>query len=472
VSLESFEAASDGGAARAVEKMRDASRRTALHFAANQGQAECVGILLDACSTAVDARDEDGATPLIMAVLGKSDGALACVDMLLARGADVNARREREMDSALHIAARHGFVEAVERLVAAGADQAVHSIVGTPLHEAAAEGNVGVVEAVLAALPKPDEWLAAPGSRGATPLVLAAAAGHEEACVALVKAGSPLLHRADAGLTALHLLAAQGMAAAAHAVIERGEAGREAARVANDDGMVPVQMAAAAGHHEVVERLWDASADAVEPTTPIELVEAERARAASEMSSAPASSSAAPAAEVGQEDADAADSFVTPEGETSAEGAATALELKGKGNEHFVAGRFAEAEASYTAAVEADPRNAVFRLNRSAARIKLRNYLGAVADAVVARKIDSTLAKAYYREGTARMALRQFEEAAMAFFEGTRVTETKELKSGFEEAVRRGKEYHQKKQTKQFEEEESRRKHAAAAEGVFRAKLV
>jgi ankyrin repeat protein len=66
----------------------------------------------------VDARDEDGRTPLISAVLGGSVGLLG---LLLESGADINAR-DREGWTALHFAAQEHEVEIARILVARGAD--------------------------------------------------------------------------------------------------------------------------------------------------------------------------------------------------------------------------------------------------------------------------------------------------------------------------------------------------------------
>jgi uncharacterized protein len=66
----------------------------------------------------VDARDEDGRTPLFSAVLG---GSVGLVGLLLESGANINAR-DKEGWTALHFAAQEYELEIARILVARGAD--------------------------------------------------------------------------------------------------------------------------------------------------------------------------------------------------------------------------------------------------------------------------------------------------------------------------------------------------------------
>ncbi|KAA0164927.1 hypothetical protein FNF28_03661 [Cafeteria roenbergensis] len=434
VSLESFEAARDGGAKAAVLGMRDAHRRTALHFAANQGHSGCIRIMLEHCKDAANAADEDGATPLIMAVLGRAPGAIDCVETLIEFGADVNARREREMDTALHIASRNGFMPAVERLLAASADPTLHSVVGTALHEAAAEGETAAVNAIIKSVGSHPAWLSVPGPRSATPLLLAATAGHEDASRALLK-----------------------------------------------------------GHSSVAELLWGASKDSCDAESLDSLSAATSAAAVpSGAGAAGDSASAAAAAASGAEDAKAAavsareqaacatveeeakaaDAFENDGSATAEADAEAALAKKAEGNAAFGKKQYSKAEGAYSEGVALDPRNAALRMNRSAARLAPpSNNLGALADAVMARKLDATLAKAYFREGSARMALRQWEEAANVFFDGLKLSDVPEMRDGFQEAVRRGKADHAKLEKAKLAQEEEIRIEAVRAEKRLRRAL-
>ena len=67
----------------------------------------------------MNAKDEDSWTPLHSAVAG---GHKDVVELLIAKGADVNAKDEEYGAIPLHHAAQAGHKEIVELLIAAGAD--------------------------------------------------------------------------------------------------------------------------------------------------------------------------------------------------------------------------------------------------------------------------------------------------------------------------------------------------------------
>ncbi|KAL1880101.1 hypothetical protein Daus18300_001464 [Diaporthe australafricana] len=90
---------------------------------------------------------------------------------------------------ALEVAASAGHMDAVERLLAAGADPnaEVHDTGIMAIEAAAAQGHLDVVQRLLEAGAFPDYS----GARnGATPLIAAARAGHIETCKALLQSGA------------------------------------------------------------------------------------------------------------------------------------------------------------------------------------------------------------------------------------------------------------------------------------------
>lgn len=101
-------------------------------------------------SNLANAADIDGDSPLIVAAL---NGALTAVDVLLARGARVNAIGCSGR-TALHCAACFGHVETVQRLLQCdGALVAVRDAIDEiPLHKAATNGHVQVVQLLLNAM--------------------------------------------------------------------------------------------------------------------------------------------------------------------------------------------------------------------------------------------------------------------------------------------------------------------------------
>ena len=118
---------------------------TALHWAANLGDATLVDLLIEASGTATTA-NRYGATPLGLAAAG---GHAAVVERLLKAGEDANAVVAGE--PALMKAARAGNPAAVKVLLDYGADVSVTEPVRdqTALMWAAAAGNTAVVQVLL-----------------------------------------------------------------------------------------------------------------------------------------------------------------------------------------------------------------------------------------------------------------------------------------------------------------------------------
>ncbi|XP_054916349.1 cyclin-dependent kinase 4 inhibitor C [Poeciliopsis prolifica] len=94
----------------------------------------------------VNGLNEFQRTPLQVAMLGSTK----LVEVLLAAGADPNARDQVLNLTVTHDAARAGFVETVRALVNHGADVNLADEIGNlPLHLAAREGHLEVVRILL-----------------------------------------------------------------------------------------------------------------------------------------------------------------------------------------------------------------------------------------------------------------------------------------------------------------------------------
>ena len=129
-------------------------------------------------------------------------------------------------------------------------------------------------------------------------------------------------------------------------------------------------------------------------------------------------------------------------GVTDANAAAT---TKRAGDEAFIRGDVDAAISSCDASLAADDTNAKVWANRAAAKLKLKNHVGARRDAKIARELDATYVKAWYREGCALTEMGEYESAALAFFEGMQIDgDNKDLKRGFDAAIARGREAHLK----------------------------
>ncbi|MEQ8965241.1 MAG: ankyrin repeat domain-containing protein [Azospirillaceae bacterium] len=115
---------------------------TALHLAAEFGDTAMVDLLLEA-GAAIDSRDDRGRTPLMSAAAVGED---AAVERLLDAGAEIDAVDGELAQTALGIAAFHGFLAVCEILLRHGADVGAADSRGlTPFRAAAtAESYAGV----------------------------------------------------------------------------------------------------------------------------------------------------------------------------------------------------------------------------------------------------------------------------------------------------------------------------------------
>ena len=142
--------------------------------AAAAGDVDRVRALLDTDPTLVNAHAPDGWTPLHLAGHFRHT---AMVDVLLARGADMNATsRNGHANAPLHAAAAgRAGAALMRRLLDAGARVNARQSGGhTPLHEAALGGDAEVVRLLLAAGADPETG----NHEGQTPADVARQAGH------------------------------------------------------------------------------------------------------------------------------------------------------------------------------------------------------------------------------------------------------------------------------------------------------
>jgi ankyrin repeat protein len=117
-----------------------------LHDAASRDDVAAVEALL-AEGVEIDARDEDGETPLIRAIL---EDHIDVVELLIAHGADVMVRNERGL-TPLHAGAYSGSAEVARLLLDHGAalEDRANVSGATPLMVAAEENHVTVAELLI-----------------------------------------------------------------------------------------------------------------------------------------------------------------------------------------------------------------------------------------------------------------------------------------------------------------------------------
>ena len=452
----------------ALRDFRDGNGRSALHFAATSNAQGCdvvVRAILTVFPAAHELKDDNGATPLILAADAPGPGvAEAMVGTLLAAGADVCAA-DKDGVQALHHASGGGRTGAIAVLHKGGAPlDSVSAGSGTPLHWACGEGRLGAVEALVGL----GASLDLPNSQGLPPVVFAAARGSGPCLAALAAAGADCGHVLSGGLTLLHVCADLGLVEGVTALVAT-PVGKACCARPDDKGQLPVHLAAAAGHEAVVGLLRpflvEAAGAAGEAAVPsvAELLEQGKAAAAAEASASSEATTATAAA------AAATEALVeNTKPPASPEDATAAQEAKGRGNAAFAAKDFELAAKCYTEALLLDGTDAAFLSNRSACWLELAKAATkagkgkgdgeaaaaaaasasalrarALADAERCRKLKPDWPKGCFRLASARLASGQYEDAALAAFEGLKLDDgNKELKTLMQVAVGKGREAH------------------------------
>lgn len=181
---------------------------TPLDLACNNRSVDMVAKLMNA-----------GAKPMPAAVLKCiRTGNLEGVKLLLAHGADVNAREARQGQTALMWAVAERHSDVAQELIAHGADIHARSKGGfTPLLFAAQQGDLDTIRLLLAAGANVNEVTA----EGDTPLLVASASGHESTSIFLIEHGADPNAADENGFTALHYSLIKGLALLCRVRIEK-----------------------------------------------------------------------------------------------------------------------------------------------------------------------------------------------------------------------------------------------------------
>jgi len=296
-----------------IERIQQTKKNKSLFEAVKKGDIEQVkSFISSGADVSTPDTDPFGTTPLFYAV---SNSHAVIAEMLIAHGADVNARRKLSRHAPLHIAAAKGDERMVRLLISSGANiNAAPASQATPLHRAATQGHKEVVRILIEAGARSDlrDWegktalYAAMIARGGDsreivellaeagaklPAVhLAAFVGNVEEVRACIKKGTSVNARDDCESTPLHAAVNGGQAETVGFLIDNGadvkardNYGRVALHLAAkhgyadittmllahaadlhdrcQSGMSPLHYAAAEGHDEIVRLLLDKGAD-------------------------------------------------------------------------------------------------------------------------------------------------------------------------------------------------------------------
>jgi len=163
-------------------------------------------------------RDKKGCTSLILAADGGYD---KVVELLVDRGAEIEAQSERTKDTALSLACTKGRYEVVDYLIKKGANKEHRNVSDyTPLSLAASGGYVNIIKLLLQ---NGAEINSRTGSKlGISPLMLAAMNGNTAAVKLLLDMGSDINAQIETNKnTALTLACFQGRQEVVSLLLER-----------------------------------------------------------------------------------------------------------------------------------------------------------------------------------------------------------------------------------------------------------
>nr|GMD40259.1 ankyrin-1 isoform X1 [Ipomoea batatas] len=231
------------GLVQTVADVKDANKRGALHFAAREGQTDMCKYLVEELKVDVNTKDEDGETPLLHAT---RQGHTATANYLLQQEADPSIASEMGT-TALHHAAGLGDIELMKAFLSKGVNVDLQSDAGSPLIWAAGHGQQDSVKLLLEHNANPN----AETEDDITPLLSAVAAGSLQCLELLIKAGAKVNITAG-GATALHIAADNGSPEIIKTLLQAGAD----PNASDEDGMKPIQVAAARGNRAAVELLF------------------------------------------------------------------------------------------------------------------------------------------------------------------------------------------------------------------------
>lgn len=175
---------------------------------------------------------------------------------LLREGADINATRQPEGKTPLHLAAHAGALEAIETLIASGADPDVMDRDDrTPLHIAALNGHAHVVKYLVMDAKASPNML---DKNDQTALHFACIGGYLDVCHELIQWQAYVEVDTVSNLQPLHFAALSGHTSIAKLLLHHGA---DINCLCAEDLQSPLHCAASRGHAEVVSLLISKGAE-------------------------------------------------------------------------------------------------------------------------------------------------------------------------------------------------------------------
>lgn len=411
-------------------------KKNLIHIAAGSGHSSIMNFIIKIVDEIVfkrlvNTKDMKGFTPLIYATIAESEDIMRT---LLSLGADVNASNEDGATS-IHFAAADNSLPRLKLLYDSGADTTLSSKAGNALHWAASKGCFDTVSFLL----KEGADANALNANGLPAVIMAAVASSCSTVCLLLKAGANLGYILSGNLTLLHICAEQGMLDAVLLILA-SEEGRKCCNIVTDEGNLPINLAAMSGHRNVVESLYGSTFDgkSFSESDIDSIMQDGKARMTRwETYEPPVEKNVKPKS---------IDRVLEPTDITPSKYEFKEAEvLKSEGNKLFLEKKFSGALGKYSAAIRLNGTSAVMWSNRSACYLALGDAQNALVDAEVCRRLDPHWAKGCYRLAAARLELHQYEDAAVAAFEGCKIDDNNaELKKLLKKAVKLGQEEHKR----------------------------
>ena len=203
---------------------RDRAGQVALHIASKVGSLKMAKLLLQEGYANVDTltKNDAGLSPLHLAC-SRGYTSLVRYFIIEAEASSELVCRRLSATPLLH-ACRHGQIDTVMALIQEGlaSPQAVASNMRNCLHYACEGGHAELVSYLLSLHSFSQHWIEATDVCGVTPLLIAAARGHESVVQVLLKAGASATHKDNRGVNALLLACAGGHINIAKLLVQEG----------------------------------------------------------------------------------------------------------------------------------------------------------------------------------------------------------------------------------------------------------
>ncbi|KAL3941784.1 MAG: hypothetical protein SGARI_000482 [Bacillariaceae sp.] len=414
---------------------------------------------------ALKSKDTNGLTPLMIAAQAPDPFLAQCrVLFLLSKDPKLGLARSKAGATALHYAAAAGATPATIMALHESAKAAIQTFAskgGTPLHWALirdvnehqnleGESPTSTVDALLecGADINAHQWKDAGDHTTKNysvppPIMMAITAKSDTFCNRLLQSNdidTSLPFPGDNNL--LHLLAASNLSVSLKTLLGKmtDEDKQQALTKTNGDTLTPLEAAAKEGTVECVRLLLGAT-NATDPTKDeaTAFIDAWKAEAKENQKMQPPQLPEPTNAFEAEEQPKVI--AILNQADASPENVQRANDLKVTGNTFFSNKQWDAACTFYTQAIDCNPKEASVYSNRSMCHMKLERPMDALADGIMARNLKPDWSKACYRVAVAWLALKRYEESAMAAFTGLEMDpENKELQKLLEKCVSQGKE--------------------------------